>query len=214
MFKTTHRMKLLPLLFSLSAVSLAPLVAVAQTPASQVSAKPAPAAKPASASKSTTTKKRAPLARSAAKAVEEATPIDEHSDVVLSEADLAIAQRVYVGQIPCELGSSVEITPAKRQGFFLVQVKNVRNARYYMHPVESRTGAIRLEDPKRGALWLQLGNKSMLMSQKLGARVADECMSPDQLTLAEDMKRNPRPGLLDPIEPPVATQPAPSVNAN
>lgn len=195
------RMKLLPLLFSISAVACAIPTAVAQTPARQPAAKPAaPAAK--------APVKRAPLARSAAKAVEEVTPIEEDSNVVLSEADLAIATRVYVGQIPCELGSSVEITPAKRQGFFIVQVKNVRNARYYMHPVESRTGAIRLEDPKRGALWLQLGNKSMLMSQKLGARVADECMSPDQLTLAEEMKRNPPRSLLDPVDPP-APVPAP-----
>ncbi len=188
-------MKLLPLFFSFSAVAFAPMAAVAQTPARQPVAKPA-----APAAKAPT--KRAPLARSAAKAVEEVTPIEEDSTVVLSDADLAIAQRVYVGQIPCELGSSVEITPAKRQGFFLVQVKNVRNARYYMHPVESRTGAIRLEDPKRGALWLQLGNKSMLMSQKLGARLADECMSPDQLTLAEEMKKNPPRSLLDPVDPP------------
>lgn len=177
------------------------MVAMAQTPARQPAAKPAPAAKPPA--------KRAPLARSAAKAVEEVTPIEEDSNVTLTEADLAVAQRVYIGQIPCELGSSVQITPAKRQGFFIVQVKNVRNARYYMHPVESRTGAIRLEDPKRGALWLQLGNKSMLMSQKLGARLADECMSPEQLTLADEMKRNPPKGLLDPVDPPPVAQPAP-----
>ena len=130
------------------------------------------------------------------------TPIDEDTDVVLSEADLAIAQRVHVGAIPCELGASVQVTPAKRQGFFIVQVKDVRNARYFMHPVESRTGAIRLEDPKRGALWLQLGNKSMLMSQKLGKRLADECMNPDQVTLAEEMKRNPPRSLLEPLDPP------------
>lgn len=200
-------MNFLPLVFTLSAVAFAPMAAVAQAPASQPTAKPAskPAAKPAA--------KRAPLARSAAKAVEEMTPIDEHSDVMLTEADLAVAQRVYVGSIPCELGASVEITPAKRQGFFLVQVKSVRNARYYMHPVESRTGAIRLEDPKRGALWLQLGNKSMLMSQKLGARVADECMSPEQLTLADEMKRNPPKGLLDPLDPPGTMTPAPAAMA-
>ena len=196
-------MKLLPLVFTLGAVAFAPMAAVAQAPAAQPAAKPAskPAAKPA--------EKRAPLARSAAKAVEEVTPIEEDSNVTLTEADLAVAQRVYIGQIPCELGSSVQITPAKRQGFFIVQVKNVRNARYYMHPVESRTGAIRLEDPKRGALWLQLGNKSMLMSQKLGARLADECMSPEQLTLADEMKRNPPKGLLDPVDPPPVAQPAP-----
>ena len=183
-------MKILPLVLILSAVAFVPVAAVAQTPTAKAPAK------------------RPPLARSAIKAVEEMTPIEEHSDVVLSEADLAVAQRVHVGLIPCELGSSVQITPARRQGFFLVQVKNMRNARYFMHPVESRTGAIRLEDPKRGAMWLQLGNKSMLMSQQLGKRLADECMNADQLTLADDMKRNPPRGLLDPVDPPVAVPPA------
>jgi len=185
---------------SLSAAAFLPLVAQAQAqtptakPAAKPAAKPSPAAKPAA--------QRPPLARSAVKAVEEMTPIDEDTDVVLSEADLAIAQRVHVGSIPCELGASVQVTPAKRQGFFIVQVKDVRNARYFMHPVESRTGAIRLEEPKRGALWLQLGNKSMLMSQKLGKRLADECMNADQVSLAEEMKRNPPRSLLEPLDPP------------
>ncbi len=66
-----------------------------------------------------------------------------------------------------------------------------------MHPVESRTGAIRLEDPARGALVLQLGNKSMLMSQKLGQRLADECQSPEQATFAADMKNRPAINLLE-----------------
>lgn len=192
-------MKILPLMFSLSAVAFAPVAVMAQqTPAK-------PAAKPAT--KPTPATQRAPLARSAAKAVEEVTPIEEDSDVSLTEADLAVAQRVHIGSIPCELGNAVQITPSKRQGFFIVQVKNTRNARYFMHPVESRTGAIRLEDPKRGALWLQLGNKSMLMSQKLGLRLADECMSPEQLTLASEMKRNPPRGLLDPADPPPVVTP-------
>jgi hypothetical protein len=204
---TQSPMKLLPLVVSLSALAFAPLAVLAQTPA------PKPAAKPAPTAKAPVTK-RAPLARSAAKAVEEVTPIDEDTDVVLTEADLAVAQRVHVGAIPCELGSSVQITPARRSGFFIVQVKDVRNARYFMHPVESRTGAIRLEDPKRSAMWLQLGNKSMLMSQKLGKRLADECMSPEQLTLADEMKRNPPRGLLDPVDPPGATPPTPAASTN
>jgi hypothetical protein len=192
-----------PLVVSLSAVAFAPLAAVAQTTAPSK-----PAAQPATTTtnKSSTTKppaKRPPLARSAVKAVEEVTPIDEDTNVVLTEADLAVAQRVHVGSIPCELGSSVQVTPARRQGFFIVQVKDMRHARYFMHPVESRTGAIRLEDPKRGAMWLQLGNKSMLMSQKLGKRLADECMNAEQLTLADEMKRNPPRSLLEPLDTPV-----------
>lgn len=153
---------------------------------------PAPAK---AAAKAPASKSPAEVRRSALKAVEEVTPIDEDPNVKLTPEDIEIAKRVFVGTISCELGNSVTLTPStRRPGFFLVQTKG---ARFSMHPVESRTGAIRLEDPKRGAMWLQLGNKSMLMSQKLGQRLADECMSPEQITLAEDLKKNPRPGLLD-----------------
>ena len=178
-----------PALVFAACMFAAPAVLVAQTA-------PAPAKAAAKAAvKAPAAKSALDVRRSALKAVEEVTPIDEDPNVVLTPEDIEIAKRVFVGTIPCELGNSVSLTPStRRPGFFLVQTKG---ARFSMHPVESRTGAIRLEDPKRGALWLQLGNKSMLMSQKLGQRLADECMSPEQITLAEELKKNPRPGLLD-----------------
>ncbi len=135
-----------------------------------------------------------PLARSALKAVGEVTPIDEGLNLALTPAELEVAKTVYVGEMKCELGASVLVRPARREGFFIVITKG---ARFMMHPVESRTGAIRLEDPRRGAMWLQLGNKSMLMSQKLGRRLADECQGPEQVTRAEYLKNNPMLGLLD-----------------
>ena len=160
-----------------------PAVLLAQT----ASPADAPAKKPAAAAtKKPPSKSPSEVRRSALKAVEEVTPIDDDPNITLSASDLEVAKRVFVGTIPCELDNSVTITPSNRRpGFFLVQT---RGARFSMHPVESRTGAIRLEDPKRGAMWLQLGIKSMLMSQKLGQRLADECMSPEQITLADDMK--------------------------
>jgi hypothetical protein len=154
----------------------------APKPGKPVAAKPAGAAKPLL------------LARSAVKAVEEATPIDEDLSLVLTPAELEVAKTVYVGEMKCELGASVVVRPARREGFFVVITKG---ARFMMHPVESRTGAIRLEDPRRGAMWLQLGNKSMLMSQKQGRRLADECQGSEQVTRAEYLKNNPMPGLLD-----------------
>ena len=168
----------------------APALALAQT------ALPAkPAATAAAKAKSSASKSPKEVRRSALKAVEEVTPIDGDPNIKLSAEDLQVAQLVFVGTIPCELGASVTVTPSTRTpGFFTVQTAG---SRFVMHPVESRTGAVRLEDPKAGAMWLQLGNKSMLMSQKLGKRLADECMSPAQVTLAEDLKNNPRPGLLD-----------------
>jgi hypothetical protein len=182
----------------------APAAVLAQTAApaapAKAPARPAAAAAAKPAAKPVAKKSPAEVRRSALKAVEEVTPIDEDPNVKLTEADLELAKRVYVGTIPCELGASVTITPSERRpGFFLVQTKG---ARFSMHPVEARTGAVRLEDPRRGALWIQLGNKSMLMSQKLGTRLADECMSPAQMTMAEDLKKNPIPGLLDaPVKP-------------
>ncbi len=134
------------------------------------------------------------LAPAAQKAVEERKPIEDEPMHELSPAELEVARAVHVGTMRCELGASVTVTPGRREGFFIIATKNHR---FRMHPAESRTGAIRLEDPKRGAMWLQLGNKSMLMSQKLGQRLADECQSPQQVEVAEALKNNPSPSILD-----------------
>lgn len=168
---------------------------IAMTPALVFAQTAAPAAKPA-AKPAVKAPSKSKLAPSAVKAVEENTPIDDDPSIKLSEADVEVARKVYVGDIPCELGASVKVTPMKREGMFMV---TTRGHRFRMHPVESRTGAIRLEDPQRGAMWLQLGNKSMLMSQKLGQRLADECQSPQQLTYAESLKANPLPSILEPL---------------
>lgn len=180
-------------LLALCLIAAMPALVLAQA------APPAKAAvtKPAKKSAKKPAKKLAP---SAQKAVEENTPIEDDPNIVLTDADREVARKVYVGDIPCELGATVKVVPMKREGMFAVTTKGYR---FRMHPVESRTGAIRLEDPQRGAMWLQLGNKSMLMSQKLGQRIADECMSPDQLTAAEALKKTPMPSLLEPLPVPV-----------
>ncbi|MES2245592.1 MAG: hypothetical protein V4639_22245 [Pseudomonadota bacterium] len=190
-------------LIVLTAVALAaPAMLLAQT----APAKATPKAAPSASSQPVQAAKRAPIKRSAAKVVEEMTPIDDDPTVTLTPEDLELAKRVHVGTIPCELGASVTITPSeKRPGFFLVQTGKTR---FRMHPVGSRTGAIRLEDGRAGAMWLQLGNKSMLMSQKLGQRLADECMSPLQATFADEMKKNPPVSILDPLP---AAKPAPAL---
>ena len=181
-------------------IAAVPVLVLAQAPAA-----PKPAAKAAAKAPAKPGGKLAPSAR---KAVEEVTPIDDDPSIKLSDADLEMAKQVFVGSIPCELGAAVSIAPMRREGFFMV---TTRGHRFRMHPVESRTGAIRLEDPQRGAMWLQLGNKSMLMSQKLGQRLADECQSPQQLTYAESLKTNPLPSILEPLPTgPKATSTSPT----
>jgi hypothetical protein len=90
----------------------------------------------------------------------------------------------------------VTITPnSKLAGRF--DVEHGRE-RFVMIPVLTTTGAVRLEDARVGAVWLQLGNKSMLMNQKLGRRMADSCVSDKQRLVADALERAPAPGLLDP----------------
>ena len=109
--------------------------------------------------------------------------------------ELAIAERVHKGQLPCELGATVRLeADASQPGYFYLHGKGFR---YRMHPVATTTGAIRLEDRKAGAVWLQLANKSMLMDQNKGRRLVDECASAEQLDFAENMKTNPPPSLMD-----------------
>jgi hypothetical protein len=117
------------------------------------------------------------------------------AEVALTLAELAIAQRVEVGQVACELGVSVNIkADARLPGYFDVQSKKFK---YRMSPVVTSTGAIRLEDARTGAVWLQLSNKSMLMNQKLGSRLADVCMNPAQIAVAVAMEKNPPASLLE-----------------
>ncbi|MDB5869978.1 MAG: hypothetical protein JWP96_2310 [Polaromonas sp.] len=124
----------------------------------------------------------------------------EAADAALTPAELAIAERVQVGKLPCELGASVTLSAdAKNPGYFDMQGKNFS---YRMFPVVTSTGAIRLEDQKAGAVWLQLANKSMLMNQKLGIRLADDCMSPAQMVVAQNLRLNPPASILEPLKPP------------
>ncbi len=190
------------LLIASALVALAPALALAQT-----SAKPAPAAKPAAR----------PAAKPAAKpATRKAAPSPSRTEIkstanqmatgimaaeaALGPEEIALGERVHRGRVPCELGAFVNIeADPKMPGYFNVES---RGSRYRMFPVLSRTGAIRLEDQRSGAIWLQLANKSMLMDQRAGKRLADECMSPDQAAVAQALKTNPAPSLLD--APPAA----------
>jgi hypothetical protein len=166
-------------------VLFASILVAAFTGTAFAQSQPAPATKPVAKSTKPVKVKDSP-APTKRQAIEEATATSEPDpSIKLSAAQLAIAKTVHTGEISCELGQKVTIRPMKREGFFFVS-RGVN--KFVMHPEESRTGAIRLEDAARGALWLQLANKSMLMSQKEGKRLADECMSPDQVAYAKNMK--------------------------
>jgi hypothetical protein len=117
------------------------------------------------------------------------------AEAALTPAELSIAERVYVGLLPCELGQQVDIrADAKSPGYFNVSLKR---RKFRMFPVETTSGAVRLEDRKAGVVWVQVSNKSMLMDQKIGQRLADACMSPAQAEVAAAHEKNPPKSFLD-----------------
>lgn len=127
--------------------------------------------------------------------VAEQARLSTYVDAPLTPAQTAIVPNVYTGPQACEAGVSVTLTPdADGSGYFNVTVKS---RTYHMYPVVTLSGAVRLEDPREGAIWLQMTNKSMMMNQKTGSRLADDCINPAQAAVALAMKKNGTPGILD-----------------
>ncbi len=216
-------------------IALAPAFAAAQTttkPApkkdtqasTRAAAKPAAARSPAAKStKATSSSKRTAsngkVRSKTAASLNEATDRDElrslaaqiaagtrAADRALTPEELEVAGRVQIGRMPCELGNVVNLTPdPNAPGHFDLELQKLR---FRMSPVETKTGAIRLEDQQAGVVWLQLANKSMLMNQKVGQRLADDCQSPSQLQVADSLKRTPAQELFDEATPAVTTTPA------
>lgn len=178
----------------------APLLAVGQsavaqtTPKAKAAATKKAAAKKAPAKKAPA-KKGTKAAAAAAAGAGAAAVAAGPASAALSAEDLAVSERVFKGRIPCELGAYVNVTAdAANPGYFIV---DGRGFKYHMSPVKTSTGTVRLEDKAAGAVWLQIANKSMLMNQKAGQRLADECMAPEQQQVAEAIRKNPPPSLLD-----------------
>lgn len=203
-----------PLLLA-SLLSLAPALAWAADPAA--TAKPAaahaataksapaqgskPAAKPV-AKKAAPTHQAKAAPNKARKQEVKPAPEPVPEVIVLTPAEKAVSERVYTGHIVCELGASVQVDPdPKSPGSFFVAGKGFK---YHMRPVVAATSAVRLEDQRSGAVWIQIANKSMLMNQKLGQRMADECMSEQQAQVTQAMKTAPAQSLFD--TPPVGSR--------
>lgn len=99
-----------------------------------------------------------------------------------SPAQLAAAERVYYGTYACEFDKTVHVsTLPKYPGYAELRFgKSV----YVMKPVESPTGAVRLEDVKGETLVVQIAAKSMLLNVRTGQRLLDGCVSEQQAKFA------------------------------
>jgi hypothetical protein len=161
-----------PLRRSAAALILcAALPVLAQTPP----AKPA-AAKPVAAKP---TAKAAPAKKTPPPPAE---PVLTDAD----EAQLAASERAYLGDYACEFKETVRIDKhPKVAGYINVAWKKQLIT---MKPVLSSTGALRLEDVTGRTLMIQIANKSMLLDTKIGQRLLDDCVHPEQMKLIEAAK--------------------------
>ncbi len=94
-------------------------------------------------------------------------------------------KRAHVGEYQCELGQSLTVSAHTTPGYLQVGFKQYK---FTMKPVLSSTGAIRLEDVSGRTLMVQIANKSMLLDNKVGQRLVDECVHPDQRSAADAVK--------------------------
>ena len=102
-----------------------------------------------------------------------------------NEEQLAAADRAYMGQYDCEFKQSVHITHHPKPGYVNVAWQKET---FTMKPVLSSTGALRLEDVTGRTLMIQIANKSMLLDTKVGRRLVDECLHPEQRAAIEATK--------------------------
>ena len=170
----------LPSLRALAALAFcaAALPALAETQPAKPAAKSTtkPAAKPAVAK---------PLAK-ATPAKKAPVPPPEPVLNDADEAQLAAAERAYLGDYACEFKETVHIDKhPKVAGYVNVAWKKQVMT---MKPVLSSTGALRLEDVTGRTLMIQIANKSMLLDTKIGQRLLDDCVHPEQTKLIEAAK--------------------------
>jgi hypothetical protein len=96
------------------------------------------------------------------------------------------AERTYFGNYLCEFNQSIQIDRhPKTEGYVNVAWNKQL---FTMKPVLSSTGALRLEDVTGRTLMIQIANKSMLLDTKLGQRLVDECVSPEQRAAIDKAK--------------------------
>ena len=156
--------------------------AAAQTQTAPAKAAPA---KQASAAKDATTAKKASAAKNTKRAAKKAPePEPEIEMAAADEKQLAAAKEVLMGESGCEFDQKIQVHANPAHPGYVDMSYNKK--KYTMKPVLSPTGALRLEDVRSEALMIQIASKTMVMNQKTGQRMVDNCVHPDQRTVSAD----------------------------
>ena len=85
---------------------------------------------------------------------------------------------VFEGRISCDDKVTVVVMQDKKMPNHFVLLMG--KAHYKTQRVPTDSGAIRLEDKAHSIVWLQMSNKSMLLNEKAGKRLANNCRNETQ----------------------------------
>jgi hypothetical protein len=139
------------------------------------------AAKPAKqASVSATSVKKASTRQAKASKAAPAAAAGAVDVAAADEKQMLAAKEVFMGECGCEFGQKIRLDANSKHPGYVDLSFNKRT--YTMKPVMSPTGALRLEDVGGEALMIQIANKTMVMNQKTGQRMIDNCVHPSQKT--------------------------------
>jgi len=121
------------------------------------------------------------------------SPLPAIADV--SQQILAFAANVHTGSLVCDNRQTIMLWPdTSLPGHFVLKINKTV---FRMKPVPSDSGAVRLEDEKTGAIWIQTAEKSMLLDSLRSRRLADDCQSPEQKTAAQQFPASAHLDLLE-----------------
>ncbi len=165
------------------ALAAEPAAKPKQSSAKAASAKPV---KPKADAKATTVKTAAARSSSRTRKAQDLVPAPA-PDVEVAAADeqqLRAARSIHMGESDCEFDQKISIKPSARHPGY-VDLSFDRKT-YVMKPMITSTGALRLEDVQKEALLIQIANKTMVMNQKTGQRLVDNCVHAAQRTVVVD----------------------------
>ncbi|WP_395141758.1 hypothetical protein [Schlegelella aquatica] len=123
---------------------------------------------------------------SPAKKKDKATAASQTVVAQASPEQLAAADMVLLGTSQCEFNQSVDVTRSEKHPGY-VDLRHGKRT-YLMKPLLSSTGAMRLEDVRGEALYIQIANKSMLLNTRTGQRMVDECVHERQRAASGSMR--------------------------
>jgi hypothetical protein len=144
---------------------------------------PEPAAAQDKPAKQAAVTKKAPAkqAKRSSKKKEAEAPAADVAVAAADQQQLLAAKEVHMGESGCEFGQKIKLDANSKHPGYVDLSFNKKT--YTMKPVLSPTGALRLEDVRSETLMIQIASKTMLMNQKTGQRLVDNCVHPNQKTV-------------------------------